>query len=67
MAFLKFLEIKSEGVLIKIFNLYCPICPSTVSAMAEIYRQIENNPDLRGRLKLIGIVAGNSSLRDKGL
>ncbi len=64
-GFFKIPQIKSEGVLIKIFNLYCPICPSTVSAMAEIYRQIENNPDLRGRLKLIGIGAGNSPLEIK--
>ena len=64
-GFFKIPEIKSKGVLIKIFNLYCPVCQSTVSAMAEIYRQIEDNPGLRGRLKLIGIVAGNSSLEIK--
>jgi len=61
----KICQIKSEGVLIKVFKLYCPICQSTVSAMAEIYRQIENNPDLGGRLKLIGIGAGNSPLEIK--
>jgi thiol-disulfide isomerase/thioredoxin len=55
-------QIKAKGVLIKIFNLYCPVCQSTAAAMAEIYRQIENNPDLRGKLKLIGIGAGNSLL-----
>jgi hypothetical protein len=61
-GFFRIPQIKSEGVLIKIFNLYCPICQSTVAAMAEIYHQIENNPDLRGKLKLIGIGAGNSPL-----
>jgi thiol-disulfide isomerase/thioredoxin len=61
-GFFKIPQIKSKGVLIKIFNLYCPICQSTVAAMAEIYRQIENNRDLRGKLKLIGIGAGNSLL-----
>lgn len=64
-GFFKVHQIKSEGVLIKIFNLYCHTCESTISAMAEIYRQIENNPDLRGRLKIIGIGAGNSSLEIK--
>ena len=61
-GFFRIPQIKSEGVLIKIFNLYCPICQSTAAAMAEIYHQIENNPDLRGKLKLIGIGAGNSLL-----
>ncbi len=61
-GFFKIPEIKSKGVLIKIFNLYCPICQSTVAAMTEIYRQIENNRDLSGKLKLIGIGAGNSPL-----
>jgi peroxiredoxin len=61
-GFFKIPQIKSKGVLIKIFNLYCPICQSTAAAMAEIYHQIENNPDLRGKLKLIGIGAGNSPL-----
>ncbi len=66
-GFFKIPQIKSKGVLIKIFNLYCPICQSTVAAMAEIYRQIENNPDLRGKLKLIGIGAGNSLLEIEAL
>jgi hypothetical protein len=61
-GFFEIPQIKSKGVLIKIFNLYCPICQSTVAAMTEIYRQIENNPGLRGKLKLIGIGAGNSLL-----
>ncbi len=61
-GFFKIPQIKSKGVLIKIFNLYCPICQSTVAAMTEIYRQIENNRDLRGKLKFIGIGAGNSLL-----
>lgn len=55
-------QIKAKGVLIKIFNLYCPICQSTALAMAEIYHQIENNPDLKNKIKLIGIGAGNNLL-----
>jgi peroxiredoxin len=61
-GFFKLQQIKANGVLIKIFNLYCPICQSTASAMAELYHQIENNPDLKGKMKLIGIGAGNSLL-----
>lgn len=61
-GFFKISQIKAKGVLIKIFNLYCPICQSTALAMAEIYHQIENNPDLKNKIKLIGIGAGNNLL-----
>jgi thiol-disulfide isomerase/thioredoxin len=53
-------EIKAKVILIEIFSLYCPICQSTASAMVELYRQIENHPDFKGKIKLIGIGAGNT-------
>ncbi len=55
-------QIKAEGVLIEIFNSYCPICQSTASAMGELYRQIETNPDLKDKIKLIAIGVGNNVL-----
>ena len=59
-GFFKIQQIKANAVLIKIFNLYCPACQSTASAMAELYHQIQNHPDLKEQMKLIGIGAGNS-------
>ena len=53
-------QVKAQAVLIKIFNLYCQTCQSTAGIMTEIYEQIENNPDLKGKIKLIGIGAGNN-------
>jgi peroxiredoxin len=53
-------QIKAKVILIKIFNLYCPICQSTASAMVELHHQIENHPDFKGKIKLIGIGVGNS-------
>jgi len=59
-GFFEIPQIKAEGVLIKVFNIYCPVCQSTALAMAKLYRQIENNPDLKNKIKLIGIGAGNT-------
>jgi len=59
-GFFEIPQIKAEGVLIKVFNVYCPVCQSTALAMATLYRQIENNPDLKNKVKLIGIGAGNT-------
>jgi peroxiredoxin len=55
-------QIKTKAVLIKIFNLYCPVCQSTAAAMTELFHQIEENSDLKDKIKLIGIGAGNSLL-----
>ncbi len=61
-GFFKIQQIKAKAVVIKVFNLYCPVCQSTANAMVELYRQIENHPEFKGKIKLIGIGAGNSSL-----
>jgi peroxiredoxin len=59
-GFFEIPKIKAEGVLIKIFNVYCPVCQSSALAMAKLHRQIENNPGLKNKIKLIGIAAGNT-------
>lgn len=61
-GFFSISQIRSQGILIKVFNLYCPVCQITATAMSEIYDRIENNPDLKNKIKLIGIGAGNSVL-----
>jgi thiol-disulfide isomerase/thioredoxin len=58
-------QIKAEGVLIEVFNTYCPICQTTTSTMGDLYRQIENNSDLKDKIKLIGIGVGNNDLEAK--
>ena len=59
-GFFEIPQIKAKGVLIKIFNVYCPVCQGSAVAMAKLYRQIENNPDLKNKIKLMGIAAGNT-------
>ena len=61
-GFFRIPQIKAQAVVIKIFNLYCPLCKSTVEAMTDLYYQIENNPHFKNQVKLIGIGAGNSPL-----
>jgi hypothetical protein len=61
-GFFRINQIKAKALLIKIFNLYCPICQDTATAMGDLFHQIENNPDLKNKIKLIGIGAGNNLL-----
>jgi len=54
-------QIKAKVVIIEIFSMYCPYCQKDAPGINEFYRLIENNPDIKNKIKLIGIGAGNSS------
>src|SRR5512139_358931 len=53
-------QIKAKAVIIEIFSLYCPYCQKDAPGVNELFRLIENNPDIKNKIKLIGIGAGNT-------
>jgi peroxiredoxin len=53
-------QIKADIVIIKLFSVYCPLCHKDAPKMNQLYAKIESSPELKGRLKLIAIGAGNS-------
>ncbi len=57
----KISQIKARVVIIEIFSMYCPYCQKDAPGVNELYSLIENNPDTKNKIKLIGIGAGNSS------
>jgi peroxiredoxin len=53
-------DIDAEVVIIEIFNMYCPHCQREAPNLNAFYQRVEQSPRLKGRLKVIGIGAGNS-------
>jgi len=53
-------QIKAKAVIVELFSMYCPYCQKDAPGVNELYRLIENNPNLKDKIKLIGIGAGNS-------
>jgi thiol-disulfide isomerase/thioredoxin len=53
-------QIKARIVIVEIFGLYCPQCIKIAPSVKELYQKIEDDPGLRGTVKLIGIGAGNT-------
>ncbi len=60
-GFFKIPQIKASAVIVEIFSMYCPYCQKDAPGVNELYRLIENNPDIKNKIKIIGIGAGNSS------
>jgi peroxiredoxin len=53
-------QIKANVIIIEIFSMYCPYCQAEAPNMNSLFSRIESNPDLKGKIKLLGIGAGNS-------
>ncbi len=53
-------QIKSQIVIIEVFSMYCQPCQKIAPGIEELYHMIENDVDIKDKIKLIGIGAGNS-------
>lgn len=53
-------RIRTEILIVEIFNMYCPHCQKDAPNVNALHQAIADNPKLRSRIKLIGIGVGNS-------
>ncbi len=55
-------DVGADFTILEIFSMYCPICQGEAPHVNKVYEAIENNPKLKGKVKVIGIGVGNTPL-----
>jgi hypothetical protein len=53
-------EIRASLILVEFLSTYCVSCQRQAPIFNELYYSIEKDPRLKGKVKMIGIAAGNS-------
>jgi len=59
-------DISTDLVVVEFMNRYCPSCQAQVPIMNRAFALIERKPDLKNKVKLIGIGSGNNDEELKG-
>ncbi|NIQ93537.1 MAG: hypothetical protein GWO11_04800, partial [Desulfuromonadales bacterium] len=53
-------EIDAAVVMVEILNVHCPHCQRQALSYNELFELIDADPSTRGRVKMLGVAAGNN-------
>ena len=53
-------QINAQIVIIEVFSFHCPICQPQAPLVNELYNKIQADPNLKDKVKIIGIAATNN-------
>jgi peroxiredoxin len=56
----KLSQIKADIVIVEVFSMYCPYCQKEAPAVNDLFTIINKQPDIKDKIKIIGIGAGNT-------
>ncbi|MDZ7332824.1 MAG: redoxin domain-containing protein [candidate division KSB1 bacterium] len=54
-------EIQASVILVEFFNKYCPHCQRQAPILNELYNDIQQDAELKSKVKMLGIGSGNNA------
>lgn len=58
--YFSFKEIKGSLILVELTSTYCVKCKENIPILNEIYQRLQKDPELKRKVKVIGIAIGNN-------
>ncbi len=59
-------DIKADLLIIEVLNVFCFPCQTQALSFSQVYKMIEERPDLKKRIKIMGIALGNTKVVVEG-
>jgi hypothetical protein len=53
-------QVAAKTLIVQVFSMYCPHCQADAPEANKLYRQIQENPRLKDKVKMLGIGTGNT-------
>lgn len=53
-------EVEADLIIVEILSVHCPSCQRQIKAYNKLFRLIDADPQTSGRIKMVGIAAGNT-------
>ncbi len=53
-------DIQADLLVLEVLNVFCFPCQTQALSLNKVYKMIEKRPDLKGRIKILGVALGNT-------